>query len=256
MTVDNFDQKIKDALRRGTDDCALQKDLVYKKLINNINAKEYYNMKKNKPFKKVLTVAAVFVAVLIIFFTVTPTGRVLAQSIIKYFAPEKQIENEVEGQRGFVDADLYINTMNKMGYAIYIDTALYTAEKAGDADVIKAKNMPDGYPLVQMEITQILDKTPAELLTQYISENEGEYKTVRNDGEVTYPIKSLKITLIKVSNSRDIYEKIFIVSNNDGGCFIIHQKLFVEAEEGHGARFDNMLKTFEVFISADYKPTK
>lgn len=256
MTMDNFEQKIKDSLMRGTENCANQKDLVYQKLINNISAKGYYDMKKNRPVKKVLTAAAVFIAVLVIFFTVTPTGRVLAQNIIKYFAPEKQIENEVEGQRGFVDADLYINTMNKMGYAIYIDTERYTAEKIGDADVIKAKNIPDTYPSVQMEITQVLNKTPNELLNQYMSENQGKYKTVRNDGEVTYPIKSLKITLIKGSSSRDIYEKIFIVSNNDGGSFVIHQKLFVEAEEGHGARFDNMLKTFEVFISADYKPTK
>lgn len=256
MTMDNFELKIKDALLRGTDNSAMQKDIVYDKLINDINAKGYYDMKKNRPLKKVLTVAAVFVAVLAVFFTVTPTGRVLAQNIIKYFAPEKQIENEVEGQRGFVNADLYINTMNKMGYAIYIDTELYTAEKAGDADIIKAKNIPDTYPIVQMEITQVLNKTPNELLTQFLSENQGKYKTVRNDGEVTYPIKSLKITLIKGSNSRDVYEKIFIVSNNDGGSFVIHQKLFVEAEEGHGARFDNMLKTFEVFTSADYKPTK
>lgn len=254
--MDNFEEKIKDSLMRGTDNSAMQKGIVYDKLINDINAKGYYNMKKNRPVKKVLTVAAVFAAVLIIFFTVTPTGKVLAQNIIKYFAPQKQIENEVEGQRGFVNADLYINTMNKMGYAIYIDTELYTADKAGDKDIIKAKNIPDTYPAVQMEIWQVFNKTPNELLTQYMSENQGKYKTVRNDGEVTYPIKSLKITLIKGSSSRDIYEKIFIVSNNDTGSFVIHQKLFVEAEEGHGARFDNMLKTFEVFISADYKPTK
>ncbi|MEL7571072.1 MAG: hypothetical protein AAGU14_11020 [Eubacteriaceae bacterium] len=254
--MDNFEEKIKDSLMRGTNDCANQKDIVYQRLINNINTKGYYNMRRNRPLKKVLTAAAVFIAVLVIFFTVTPTGRVLAQNIIKYFAPEKQIENEVEGQRGFVNADLFINTVNKIGYAIYIDTELYTVEKTDDKDIIKAKNIPDTYPSVQMEIFQVLSKTPDELINQYMSENQGKYKTVRNDGEVTYPIKSLKITLIKGSSSRDVYEKIFIVSNNDGGSFVIHQKLFVEAEEGHGARFDNMLKTFEVFISSDYQPAK
>ena len=251
--MENFEAKIKDSLLCGTENSAKQKDIVYQRLIKDISLKGDYHMKNQRPFKRVLSVAAVFVTVLALFFTVTPTGRVMAQNIIKYFAPQQIIDNEIEGQNNDVNADLLTNTTNKIGYAIYIDTEIYTVEKTGDADIIKAKNIPDTYPVVQMEISQVLDKTPDELLEQFMSENKGKYMTVRNDGEINIPVKGMQITLIKGIGSRDVYEKIYIVDNGDGGSFVIHQYLFVEAEEGHGARFDNMLKTFEIFNSSDLK---
>ena len=54
----------------------------------------------------------------------------------------------------------------------------------------------------------------------------------------------------------DVYENIYIVDNQAGGSFLIECKLFVEAEEGHGARFGNMLETFEVVKSSQIATTK
>jgi len=250
--MDDFDKKISESLLKGTAGAAEQKDFIYERLMKEIYAKKgVYKMRRMSLFKKVTTATAVTAAAIIIFFAFTPAGKVLAESIAKYFAPEKKIENEIEGQNNDTTGGLFVNTENKMAYAIYIDKELYTQEKSGGKDIIKAKNMPQGYPVVQMEISQVLNKTPQQLHNELMNENKGKYATVRDDGAVTIPVEGLKITLIKGTGSRDVYEKIFIVDNKAGGSFVIHQKLFVEAEEGHGARFDNMLRTFEIFKSEE-----
>jgi RNA polymerase sigma factor (sigma-70 family) len=45
--------------------------------------------------------------------------------------------------------------------------------------------------------------------------------------------------------------KYYLIDNGQGGTFVIEQHYFVEASEGHGARFDNMLKQFQVTKEPD-----
>ncbi|MED4970575.1 RNA polymerase sigma factor [Parageobacillus toebii] len=49
----------------------------------------------------------------------------------------------------------------------------------------------------------------------------------------------------------DEVAKYYLVDNGQGGTFVIEQHYFVEASEGHGARFDNMLKQFQVTKEPD-----
>jgi hypothetical protein len=119
-------------------------------------------------------------------------------------------------------------------------------ERSQNKDIIKPKNLPADYPEVSMTIEQIVNKKPSEIAADIEKELKVKFTNVTNKGEVTEPIKGIVIYGYSGSKWNDPFIKYHIVDNQKGGTFIIKQQYFIEATEGHGTRFDNMLKEFKI----------
>lgn len=97
-----------------------------------------------------------------------------------------------------------------------------------------------------MEITQIVDKDPNTVAADIENQLKAEFPIVENRGQVSDPIKGI---LIRATTGHEWNDKVvvyYLVDNTQGGTFLIKQQYFMEASEGHGARFYHMLKEFEI----------
>lgn len=101
-------------------------------------------------------------------------------------------------------------------------------------------------PPVFMEIYQVKDKDPGTVLKQLELQLKTKYSKVNYIGKVQQPLKDLLITASSGNKWNDIIEHYYLVDNTQKGSFIIKQHYFLEASEGHGARFYHMLQEFRL----------
>ncbi|WP_026487359.1 hypothetical protein [Caldanaerobius polysaccharolyticus] len=200
--------------------------------------------KRKSIFAKIgLTAAALIIA----FAIGTNAGKAAVSKIKDIFVPQKVIVQDIEGQK----EDTKVNLNESNGYVIYIDENNYKLIKQDGKDKIIPKiKLDDRYPEVYMEIQQIKDKSPQEMATQIENELRSRFENVENKGIIEQPIRAIFIYARSGLKWNDTVVKYYLVDNKKGGTFVIKQQLFIEATEGHGVRFDNMLKEFKV-ISSD-----
>jgi hypothetical protein len=244
----HVETRVRDALRRISDGAAAHKEAVHRALIKRI-IEEDGAMKRKRTRGRALLSAAAAVAVFAAVFAATPAGSALADRIIRFFAPEKQVEVNIEGDKEDQNARLETNATDEMGYVIYIDAERYTFESKAGMDVVGAKDFPTGYPPVRMEISQRAEQSAQSAYDALVKQAQADYDRAEGMGGVDAPVKGLWIHAIDDGGGEAAVENIYIVDNTRGGCFVIRAKLFLEAEEGHGARFYAMLETFEVVPS-------
>ncbi len=194
--------------------------------------------------------AATVAAAGLVFFSLTPEGTALADRVVKFFAPQKQLDTQIEGGTETQQAALFTNKHGEVGYVIYIDTERYGKQSNGGVDYYKALNQPEGYPPVQMEISQVMGTDAQQEYQKLLSDAKSGFDVAEGLGQVTEPVKSWAILAYDEEGSDAPYENIYVVDNTKGGCFVIRCRMFREAAEGHGARFLEMLKTFEVVRSS------
>ncbi len=246
---DRFDDKIKKALEYGTDNALSQKEEVW----NAIKAKTYFlpkgvsrmsrKRKKQKPIFKILAASTVAAALLLTFLVETEPGKAAIDKIKEMFEPQKNIVQDLEGNKEETVVEL---NHSKMGYVIYVDKEMYDLVKSDEADRIVAKHQGEGLPEVFMEITQIVDKAPSAVAADIENQLKTEFPIVENRGQVSDPIDG---TLIRATTGNEWNDKVvvyYLVDNTQGGTFVIKQQYFFEASEGHGSRFYHMLKEFEI----------
>lgn len=248
MDNKTFDEKITDCLIKETDQALELKKDVWAEIQNTIkndNKKGEIDMSNKKKRKSLLvTIASTAAAVVIIFAVGTETGRAAAAKVKEFFAPEKEIVQELEGQDEKADVTL---EESEMGYIIYIDESRYQKESVDGKDRIVFKEKLDSnIPAVYMEIEQIKDKSPEDLATQIEGELKSTFTTVRNEGQVTEPLKAINLYARNGDEWNSKVVEYYLVDNGKGGAFVIKQQFFYEASEGHGVRFDNMLKEFKI----------
>ncbi|MGB3926953.1 MAG: hypothetical protein WBL14_11415 [Caldicoprobacterales bacterium] len=246
---DKFDDNIKKALEYGTSHVLDQKDQVWEA----IKVRTYYlpkgvsrmnkKRKKRNPFIKIMAASTVAAALLLTFLIETEPGKAAIDKIKEMFEPQKNIVQELEGNNEETQVEL---NHSKMGYIIYVDKEMYDMVKTDDADKIVAKHKAEGLPEVFMEITQIVDKDPNTVAADIENQLKAEFPIVENRGQVSDPIKGI---LIRATTGHEWNDKVvvyYLVDNTQGGTFLIKQQYFMEASEGHGARFYHMLKEFEI----------
>lgn len=247
-----FDKDEKDlnkALHIGTDDVTELKDMVWRNIQNEINKIEgegevvKMRSKKNKTksyFKKYGSIAA---ALLIVVLAGTQYGNASVDNIKKLFQPNKTIEQSIEGNQEKSNMQLKHSPAN---YIIYFDKDLYTMQTIDDKDVITPKKQAENLPEVFMEIEQAVDKKQDVVASEIISSLEKEYKVVKNKGNVKEPIESILISARSGDKWNDTVVNYYLIDNTKGGTFIVKQQYFMEASEGHGARFSHMLGEFKI----------
>jgi hypothetical protein len=240
------DNKIKEALHQGTNEAEELKAMVWNNIRNELNLSEgkvtNMNTKKSKipAFFKYGSIAA---AMAVVIVSNTQYGHAAADKIKQLFAPNKVVKLQIEGTDEKQKVSLKEGSAK---YIIYIDEERYTMESKAGKDKIVPKIKAKGYPEVFMEIQQIKDKSPKVVASEIEKELKVKYKSVDNKGTVKQPLKAILIDGRSGSKSKDTVVNYYLVDNTKGGTFVIKQQYFVEASEGHGARFYGMLKEFKI----------
>ncbi|HCX63949.1 MAG TPA: hypothetical protein DHN33_01895 [Eubacteriaceae bacterium] len=240
---DSLDVLLKECLHESTNTMEAYKDSTYKKIEKEIGQEK--SSKKQKRFVglKIASFVAVLFVVGGMLFATSDVGKAAIGKFIEQFLPEKTIHQELEGEEEPTDVTL---NQGEAGYLLYIDESRYQMIEKEEEDVIVMKEPGEGYPEVSMSIRQVTDRTPLELVQEQKETLEQTYQMVMDYEKVEEPISSYMVYANQGNNWDSEVVKWYFVDNTKGGTFVIEQKLFLEASEGHGVRFDEMLKEFVI----------
>lgn len=248
--MSNFDKKATDELHDRTDKhLQVLKDQIWEELEqelfseNTLKRREIKKLKKRKfAIPLFITMAA---GLLIALSLQTDTGEAFVKGIKDMFVPEKEVIQSIEGQDE--ETKVQLNEGTDSEYVIYVDEERYKMINGEESDLITTKDpLPENYPDVSMEIKQVPDIKPEVLVEQYEAELKKDFPELRPIEEVTEPVTGYLLHGINGNQSDSIVVHAYVISNGKEGSFIITEYYFLEAAEGHGARFHRMLETFEV----------
>lgn len=244
------DKKVRDAIFEGTEEAAELKNMVWNNIQKelNLDGGKVKTMKRSDRRKKkgvpaFVKYGSVAAAVALVVGFNTDYGQAAVGKIKEIFAPNKVIKQGIEGMPTQDNVTLKESAMK---YIIYIDEQMYTMQNLEGKDKIVPKNKAANYPEVFMEIQQIKDKKPSAVAEDVEKELKSKFKTVENKGAVKDPVSGILLRAKSGTNSKDTVVQYYLVDNTKGGTFVIKEQYFIEAAEGHGARFYNMLKEFKI----------
>jgi hypothetical protein len=250
MHEDKLDQELKQSLQNNTDEAVSLKDQTWenieKELFTIESKGEGQSVKKNT--KRLITIiSSVAAAAMVILVLNTQPGHALIQNIKEIFLPEKVVEQSIEGQTE--KRNVSLEESKTADYVIYVDKEYYKMISENGVDKIVTKTpLPEQYPDVYMKIEQFEDKSSEELATELKANLEKGYQ-LRASQEVSEPVEGKEIRAIGGTGGQsgsDPVVKYYVINNELGGSFVIEQRYFLEAAEGHGARFDQMLQEFYI----------
>lgn len=257
MKKDNFDKKVKDSLIKGTEYPTKLKDDIWNNIEKEIENEPMEtvnipsrtrNKGKKKGFRKMGMVASI-AASLVIALTITTTeaGSAFVDHVKQLFEPEKTVTEQIEGIESENDVSLH---EGQAGYVIYFDKEMYSMiDVEGKDRIIFNEELPEIYPEVYMEISQ-LNENPNRLAMDMYDQLKEQYPTVLDVNEVEWPIESFVVHAVGGTGGYewdDPVVRYYFFSNEKEGSFVVKQTYFLEAEEGHGARFEHMLEQFYMY---------
>lgn len=173
-------------------------------------------------------------------------------SFIETLFPPKDIPVNVEGETEVVHQEAggqepemqEDGTVTAPGFAIYYDTEQYVMTEENGITYIRF-NIENDLPPCEVEIKHIPELIPAdaaEAIRKEMAENWAHVSEVRNlesrEGLVFY--------FAAGTNWDSACGDVFFLSDGRDGCFQLTARYFVEATEGHGVRFAQMVQTFEL----------
>lgn len=148
----------------------------------------------------------------------------------------------IEGMEEEVGLNLQVST--SLPYAIYVDKERYRMEKGAERDSILPLWEVD--PEVFMSIQHREEVAVSALAAEIEEELREKYAeaNIYREGHVEKPLPSYHLYAVNAEAWNDAVERYYLVEDFEGGAFVIRQKLFAEAVEGHGTRFNGMLEEF------------
>ena len=276
---------IRNILMVYTQDAADAKGKVGKKLAVAIAA-EPRRKKVKQPNRTWLRVAAVLVIAIPVFLSTAPgkafADFIYENIIQRLFKPVQQeviLEGMPEDRMVYPSGEVVqSNSVGLASYVLYLEgeytivqeenllTASYalagwTQEEENrrredftgsdfsqieiDALIEEQRNGYEKYvaslPRVSLEITQVVDTTVDEMVSSLQSK--------RQIGHIAEPETEFPYTSLHFSTGRDATSEVgsyYVRDNSHGGVFVITSTYFLEAAEGHGARFENAVKGLEI----------
>ncbi|PIC98830.1 hypothetical protein [Sporosarcina sp. P29] len=154
--------------------------------------------------------------------------------------PTMDVVLPVEGEDSTITMDL-VEGSDAM-YSLYIDSERYTFETGEKEDkLMPIDEVPKGYPEVNMTFLYVKDQTPESVM----EDMEQEYTMPLEEKSITAPINAISLHGTSGEESDSEVVTIYMMEV-DGGTLLIKENYFLEAQEGHGARFEQMLETLEV----------
>ena len=212
-------------------------------------------MKKNH----IRWIAAAMAVVMILTFFQTAPGVAALEivkegitSFIETFFPPKDIPVSVEGETevqhqeaGGQEPETQENgSVIAPGFAIYYDTETYTMSEENGVTYIRFVTDND-LPPCEMEIRHIPNMKPSDTAAstnKEMAESWDSVSEVRSfDAQDGYAFYFGAGTCWDSACGC-----VYLLSDGRNGCFQITARYFVEAAEGHGSRFAQMVQTFEV----------
>ncbi|MEG6616666.1 hypothetical protein V6C27_09595 [Peptococcaceae bacterium 1198_IL3148] len=256
MHDDKFDQQLKQSLEKNTDEVAALKEQTWEnieKQLFNTDSKGAEKSVKKSGKRLITAISSVAAAALVVLVLNTQPGHAIIQNIKEIFLPEKVVEHNIEGQTE--QRNVTLEESKTADYLIYVDEEYYKMVSENGVDKIVPKNpLPENYPAVYMQIEQFKDRSSEDLAAQLEASLEDGYQ-LRAAQEINEPVVGKEIRAIGGTGGQsgsDPVVKYYVIDNQLGGSFVIEQRYFLEAAEGHGARFDQMLQEFYV-VSPDSK---
>lgn len=243
--MENFDERAKRELYKNT----TPPDGIHEEIWENIEKELFQTRRTTKVKRKkkrwipIGITAAVF---MFLFSTRTEPGMAVMNQIKDLFEPEKKVIQEIEGNEEVTDVQL--SEGSDADYVIYIDTSRYKMIKGEDADLITTiEPLPDHYPDVSMEIRQIPNSAPNEVVNDVAIELRNEFPDLTEPEYVTEPVEGYQLHGISGGQEWDSpVVHVYVISNGKSGSFVITERYFLEAAEGHGVRFRQMLEEFVI----------
>ncbi|AYC30351.1 hypothetical protein [Paenisporosarcina cavernae] len=181
-----------------------------------------------------------------------PTTEERIAEINQTHPEEKNVPLEIEGTTEQIPMVRVIP--GNFAYLLYADEVRYDisfdqTELDDTATFITARDqVGNGYPEVGLRIETVADKQP----TQVASEQANILQQRFPDAElisdiVTDPLDAYTLHARAGNEPSSEVVTIYILKEQyENLTIVITQTVFLEAQEGHGARFHAMLKTFEV----------
>ena len=249
------------AIKQGTEGAARQKDKVWNDMQKGLEAAKMKE-KRTKNRRNIWKALAAVLLVGAVFLAATPSGRAAVGSLMDLFEPERNIDYQIEGQDENGDYQLHTGSQtatpapgetaapspggDAVSYVIYVDESRYYVEAVDGTDRIVPLDFPEDLPETYMAISQDTGRTPAEVAEALHVQLEGSYEYVVEPEDVTYPLDAVHVRARTGNEWNSEVVSYYLIDNTVGGTFIIEEHYFLEAEEGHGARFSTMLKEFEI----------
>lgn len=246
----HVDDKAKRALMKHTDHPEDMKDEIWNRLNEEFFEEEIKPKKVHKMKRRILPVLIAAAAGLILVFGFgTDTGMALIDRIKEMFEPEKRVIQSIEGSEE--KNEVQLNEGKNSEYVIYIDEERYKMIKGKDnePDVITTKEpLPEQYPEVSMTIEQVPDTAPEVLVNSVEEELKAEFPDLREVEQVEEPVTGYQLHGIANGGLEwdDLVVHAYVISNGNDGSYVITERYFLEAAEGHGARFFAMLQEFHI----------
>lgn len=228
------------------------------------NVKEDYIMESAPGKKKSNTLhfrwiaAAIALAMILTFFQTAPGVEALeivkeaVTSFIETLFPPKDIPVNVEGETevkhheaGGQEPEMQENgTVTAPGFAIYYDTELYTMSEEDGVTYIRFITDND-LPPCEVEIKYIPGVAPNDGIEAAKQDMEQSWESVSEIRNLETG-EGFVFAFSAGTNWDSACGDVFFLSDGRDGCFRITARYFVEAMEGHGVRFAQMVRTFEV----------
>ena len=200
--------------------------------------------KKKQMISIIIATAA---ALLIVFSLESDKGTAFMKGIKDLFVSEKEVSQNIEGKDE--KTEVILNEGKDSEYIIYIDETRYKMTKSGDTDIITTiEPLPEKYPEVSMEIKQVANEKPDDLVKKLETELKNDFPELREIENVTDPVEGFLLHGAAGNQADSKIVHAYVISNEKEGSFIITGNYFLEAAEGHGARFHRMLESFEIVV--------
>lgn len=258
MRNDELDKQIKSALLQESDGTNIQDELlkerIWKSIMNDIQPKK--KRKRGMRWGVGLASVAVLLIGFVFFSMYTDPGQATIQRIKDLFVEEKKEEIEIEGQKE--ETNVHLEANEELSYVIYIDEERYKMVKSEEGDRIEMLEEVEGdFPEVYMEISR-RDNTTTEEVKESIRQEilNQDNMGIRREERTAEPIEADMIQGMGLDGTGDQeafasewntpIHRYYITDTQNDQVFVIKQVYFLEAAEGHGARFHYMLESFEI----------
>jgi len=207
--------------------------------------------KKAEKKQRITLLLIATAASILIAFSLQSDKGVAFMSVLKgIVSPDKEKILNIEGQDEKINVTL--NEGKDAEYAISIDESRYKMIHNKDADLITPiEPLPEKYPKVSMEIKQVIGKKPKTVVKELETELKKDFPELRDVEEVTEPVEGFLLHGAAGNQADSIIVHAYVISNGKKGSFVITEHYFLEAAEGHGARFHDMLKSFEILTNKE-----
>jgi hypothetical protein len=255
---EKVEQLIQQSLKNNTTTNMDEKEHIWNNIQSRLDEIESKRTKKNTTFKHTtkkrrkwlpITAAIACLLVTVLFTTTTKQGQAFISTVRQWFEPNKSIQQELEGQKENTDVHLQGKDQSapqEASFILYVDESRYHVKKEKGQFLITI-DLPEKYPEVYMDITQKVGVKPEDAIKEIQQEATGKYSHVGEVEQVNTPVVGYRLRTDQGNkNWNDEIVVYYVISNKQNGSFIIKQKYFLEASEGHGVRLDNMLKEFKI----------